>query len=222
MIGLRGVVAAAAVVAVVVVVRGGSHRRPPAKAASEPAWPVIEAEEAPSTPTSVAVMPPTTTGTPAVVEDGAAGQAEGDAAAVEAAGEEVALGPADQWRALLGTDAPRAGVYRLIGDPASSDLPAAVAARAASTGSRFVVADVTGVGREAFAGWWAQRPVVPVAATARVLAAGAASYGPLVQVVVVWDGTAPDGGDLGARTTTVLLESPHPEVFVPVHPGETR
>ncbi len=130
------------------------------------------------------------------------------------------MAPADQWRALLATDAPRPGLYRMMGDPASSDLPPAVAARAAVTGSRFVVADVTGVGREAFPSWWGERPPVPLAATARVLAAGAASYGSLVQVVVVWDGTAPDGGALGERASTVLLDSTSSEVFVPVHPGE--
>lgn len=126
----------------------------------------------------------------------------------------------DEWRALLETDAPRASLYRLIGDPASSDLPPAVAARAASAGSVFVVADATGRGREAFPSWWRERPTEPVAATARVLAAGAASFGPLIQVVVVWDGAAPDGGALGERTTTVFLDSTISDAFVPVHPGE--
>ena len=220
MIGPRGVaVGAAAVVALIVAVRG-VHRPPPAKVAAVPAWPAIEAEGAP--PTSSPAPPATTTSTsPSAAGIGVvAGAAEGDAAALEAGGEEEALAPADQWRALLATDAPRAGLYRLIADPANSDLPPAVAARAASTGSVFVVADVTGVGREAFPGWWGERPAVPVAATARVLVAGAASYGPLVQAVVVWDGTAPDGGALGERTSTVVLDSTSSDVFVPVHPGE--
>lgn len=215
--GRRGVaVGLAAVVALVVVVRAGSHRPLSAKAPAEPAGPVIEAEESTTTPTAA----PSTTSTSSTWRE--AGVEERAAAALEAGHEEDAVAPADQWRALLATDAPRAGLYRLIGAPASSDLPPAVAARAATAGSKFVVADVTGVGREAFPGWWAERPPVPEAATARVLAAGAASYGPLVQVVVVWDGTAPDGSALGERTTTVVLDSTSADVFVPVHPGEVR
>lgn len=227
-IGPRGVaVGAVAVVALVVAVRGSSHRASPAKVA-EPVWPMIEAEDAPATSTAATVVASsTTTASPASTssagEGGVGGEeAGGHAAALEADGEEEALAPADQWRALLATDAPRADLYRLIGDPASSDLPPAVAARAAATGSRFVVADVTGVGREAFPGWWGERPPEPEAATAGVLAAGAASYGPLVQVVVVWDGTAPDGGALGERTSTVVLDSTSSDVFVPVRPGEVR
>ena len=218
-IGPRGVaVGAVAVVALIVAVRG-VHRPPSAKVAG-PAWPAIEAEDAPPTPTAattVTTMSPTAA---AAAGSGGAGEAEGHAAELEAGGEEEALAPPDQWRALLATDAPRAGLYRLIGDPASSDLPPAVSARAASTGSRFLVADVTGVGRETFPDWWGERPAVPVAATARVLAAGAAAYGPLVQVVVVWDGTAPDGSVLGERTSTVVLDSTSSDVFVPVHPGD--
>ena len=222
MIGPRGVAGGAvAVVALVLAVRG-VHRPPLAKVAAEPAWPAIEAEDAPPTPAAATTVTPSTTSptSAAAAESGGAGEAEGHAAELEAGGEEEALAPADQWRALLATDAPRAGLYRLIGDPVSSDLPPAVAVRAASTGSRFLVADVTGVGREAFPGWWGERPAVPVAATARVLAAGAASYGPLVQVVVVWDGAAPDGSVLGERTSTVVLDSTSSDVFVPVHPGD--
>ena len=218
MIGPRGAAAVAvAVVAMVVVVRG-VHRPSPARVGTAPAWPEIEAaDEIPLTATTAAGMPSTT---PTAGERGAGGEAEVHPAVLEAGGEEEALAPADQWRALLATDAPRAGLYQLIGDPASSDLPPAVAARAASTGSRFLVADVTGAGREAFPGWWAQRPAEPVAATAQVLAAGAASYGPLVQVVVVWEGAAPDGSALGEQTSTVVLDSTSSDVFVPVRPGD--
>lgn len=213
--------ALAAAVALVVVVRAGSHRPPPAKEPAEQAWPVIEAEEA--TTTTPTAVPSTTSTASTTSAEGAAGvEEERTAAALENAEDEDPVAPADQWRALLATDAPRPGLYRLIGDPASSDLPAAVAARAAATGSTFVVADVTGVGREAFPGWWGERPPVPVAATARVLAAGAGSYGSLVQVVVVWDGTAPDGSALGERTTTVVLDSTSSDVFVPVRPGDVR
>ena len=222
MIGPRGVAVGAVAVVAMIVAVGGVHRSPPAKVAAEPVWPAIEAEDVPPKPIAATTVTPVPTPTTSAIEDGMTGEAEGHAAVLEAGGEEEALAPADQWRALLATDAPRAGLYRLIGDPAGSDLPPAVAARAVSTGSRFVVADVTGVGREAFPGWWVQRPPVPVAATARVLAAGAGSYGSLVQVVVVWDGTAPDGSVLGERTSTVVLDSTSSDVFVPVHPGEVR
>jgi len=214
-------VALVAAVALVVVVRAGSHRSPPAKEPAEQAWPVIEAEEATSTTPAAVPSTPSTASTTSA--EGAAGvEEERAAAALENAEDEDPVAPADQWRSLLATDAPRAGLDRMMGDPASSDLPPAVAARAAATGSRFVVADVTGVGREAFPSWWGERPPVPMAATARVLAAGAASYGSLVQVVVVWDGTAPDGSALGEQASTVLLDSTSSDVFVPVHPGDVR
>ncbi len=215
-----GVVAA---VALIVVVRAGTHRPTPVKPPAEPARPVIEADEATTTtPAAVQSTTSTTSTTSATSAEGGAGVGERAAATFENAVDEAPVAPADHWRALLATDAPRPGLYRLMGDPAGSDLPPAVAARAAVTGSRFVVADVTGVGREAFPGWWGERPPVPVAATARVLAAGAASYGSLVQVVVVWDGTAPDGSALGEQASTVFLDSTSSDVFVPVHPGEVR
>lgn len=212
--GLGVVVGVVGLVAVIGVSRGGSHRPPPPTSAAERVWPEEAQVEPDASPTTVAAASTTTPSTAEIVG------VEGQAAALEAGGEEEAMAPADQWRALLATDAPRAGLYRLIGDPASSDLPPAVAARAASTGSVFVVADATGVGREAFPGWWGDRSSEPVAATARVLAAGAATYGPLVQVVVVWDGSAPDGEPLGERTSTVFLAATASDGFVPVHPGE--
>lgn len=213
-------IATVAVVAIVVMVRVTGRTAPPSRPPAtdsattvyEPGVPELGAE-----PTTVATSTSTST-PPAEVGPSASQLGEAQTAEAVEAGA-VAPAPADQWRALVASDAPRQGVYRLIGDPANSDLPATVATRAAAAGSAFTVADASGVGREAFGDWWGERPPVPVAAEVRVLAAGAASYGRLVQVVVVWDGTAPDGTALGERTSTVLLE-PTSSGFVPIHPGD--
>jgi len=220
------VVGAVAVVAAVLIVRASTRPAPPAVPSSmeAPTEPVTAVEE----PGEVAVgsasttVPSTTSSTSAAVETGPGVGQLGEAQAAEAveAGS-AAVAPADQWRALAASDAPREDLYRLMRDPASSDLPPAVAAQASKVGAAFTVADASGVGREAFPDWWRERPPVPVAAEVRVLAAGAAAYGRLVQVVVVWDGTAPDGPALGERTSTVLLQVTS-SGFVPIHPGDAR
>jgi len=177
-----------------------------------------EAVSPPSDPGGVMAAPPAapSTAPPSTTASAQLGEAE---LAEAVASEDEVVAPADQWRGLLASDAPREGLFRLIADPRSSDLPAAAAARAASAGSTFVVADASGEGREAFPGWWGDRPAVPVATGVRVLAAGAASAGRLVQVVVVWDGTSPAGVPLGERTSTVFFEL-NGSVLMPVHPGD--
>jgi len=218
------VVAAVAVVAAVVIVRASARSAPPAdpsspEAAVEPVTAADEPGEVDVEATSTTV-PSTTSSTSAAVETGPSVGQLGEAQAAEAveAGE-GAVAPADQWRALAASDAPREDLFRLMRDPASSDLPPAVAAQASKVGAAFTVADASGEGRGAFPGWWGDRPPEPVASNVRVLAAGAASYGRRVQVVVVWDGTEPDGSPLGEQTSTVLLE-PTRSGFVPLHPGD--
>jgi len=218
------VVGAVAVVAAVAIVRASNRSAPPAgpssmEAATEPVTAVEEPGEV-TVESASTTVPSTTSSTSAAVETGPGVGQLGEAQAAEAveAGA-AAVAPADQWRALAASDAPREDLYRLMRDPASSDLPPAVAARAAKVGAAFTAADASGEGREAFPSWWGDRPPEPVASNVRVLAAGAASYGRLVQVVVVWDGTAPDGTPLGEQTSTVFLEATS-SGFVPLHPGD--
>ena len=126
----------------------------------------------------------------------------------------------DQWRVLLGSDAPQAEVWALLSDPVNSDLDPAEAGTAAATARAVMLADATGVGRDAFPGYW------PAPGTARSeaccpqasVAAAGAGRGPapgVAEALVVWrrqPGAPPE-------VTSVLLRRTG-RGWAPVHPWQ--
>lgn len=104
------------------------------------------------------------------------------------------------WYRQLST-LPLDDVTRLVAEGVGSDLPAETRRSAAEVAAAFVVADLSGEGRDRFPTWWGGEAATAAPARAccrdvAVLAAGAGSYPAeegLVLALVVWSATPVDG-----------------------------
>ena len=117
-----------------------------------------------------------------------------------------------------------ADVDAAISDPRRSNLPPSLFAELTALGVRVLRADVTGVGREAFPGYWGPQAARPCCRELVVHAAGASAssreHG-LFLVVVVWS-ASPLGGGSAIRRTSVVHLRHHGGAFEPVHPWEVE
>lgn len=104
------------------------------------------------------------------------------------------------WHQQLAT-LPSDDVTRMIDDGVGSDLPGDHRRLAAEVAGRFVVADLSGEGRDEFPDRWAGQgatagPALPCCTDVTVLAAGASGYpvdDDLVLALVVWTATPVNG-----------------------------
>ncbi|HEX6420456.1 MAG TPA: hypothetical protein VFZ77_18290 [Acidimicrobiales bacterium] len=129
------------------------------------------------------------------------------------------------WYRQLAT-LPADDVLGMIRAGVGSDLPGDVRSEAAGVAARFVVADLTGEGREAFPSVWAggaatAAPALACCTDVTVLASGAAGWlaePPLVLALVVWTGTPVDGvARIAEREATFVFLRPEPGGgYVPV------
>jgi hypothetical protein len=132
------------------------------------------------------------------------------------------------WYEQLST-LPVDDVVGLIDGGVGSDLDAAVRRAAARAAAGFVVADLSGVGRDEFPTWWGGEqataaPALACCTDVEVLAAGAASYPeeePLVLALVVWAATPVDGvSQFDAWEASFVFLHPAPDGgFTPVDPS---
>lgn len=102
------------------------------------------------------------------------------------------------WQQLSALDV--ATVTSLITDGVGSDLDPAAREAAGETASSYVIADLTGAGRDRFPRSWAggdtAAPATACCADVEILAVGASSYPdepPLVLALVVWSATPVNG-----------------------------
>lgn len=129
------------------------------------------------------------------------------------------------WYRQLAT-LPAGDVLGMIRDGVGSDLPADLRSEAAGVAARFVVADLTGDGRDAFPSAWGggagtAAPAQACCTGVTVLASGAATWPaepPLVLALVVWTGTPVDGVTrVAEREATFVFLRPEPGGgYVPV------
>ena len=105
------------------------------------------------------------------------------------------------------TPPPAGRALASIGDPAQSDLGPELARAAAAAGAAFVRADVTGEGRDAFAGYWSDGRAQPCCRSFVLHAAAAASTSDpaVVRVRVVWSAQRLDGRSLAEQVTVAHL-----------------
>jgi hypothetical protein len=138
--------------------------------------------------------------------------------------------PALIWYQQLST-LPLGDVTRLIAEGVGSDLPAADQQAARDVASRFVTADLTGVGRDSFPRWQEAGEVAAPARACcrdvRILAAGAARYPaepPLSLALVVWSATPVEGGAPfdAWEASFVFLAPGGSGGFVPVDPSTVQ
>lgn len=133
--------------------------------------------------------PPATGGPDHVLDDSEHGATGGD-------GEPAAV----VWYQQLAT-LPFDDVTRMIDDGVGSDLAGDRRRLAAEVAGRFVVADLSGEGRDEFPGWWDGQgstagPALACCTDVTVLAAGASGYpadDDLVLALVVWTATPVNG-----------------------------
>lgn len=96
-----------------------------------------------------------------------------------------------------------------IGDPANSDVPAGLFAALSAMGADVVVADTTGVGRDAFPDYWAGARASHCCTQVTVHAAGAhrdPSRAEAVVVSVLWSAWSQFGDPLGDLSVVHLTE----------------
>jgi hypothetical protein len=132
------------------------------------------------------------------------------------------------WYQQLST-LPLDDVTWLIERGVGSDLPDGPRVNAAEVASRFVVADLSGEGRDRFPTWWGGErstaaPELACCTDVEVVAAGAAGYPaeePLVLALVVWSATPVDSvAQFDAWESFVFLHpAPGGGGFTPVDPS---
>jgi hypothetical protein len=133
---------------------------------------------------------------------------------------------AEVWYLQLST-LPLEDVTRFVNEGVGSDLPDDRRRAASDAAARFVVADLSGVGRDQFPTWWDGSTAAPPLACCRdvvMLAAGAASYpdeAPLVLALVVWSATPVDGvSQFDAWEASFVFLHPAPDgSYTPVDPS---
>ncbi|HEX6416906.1 MAG TPA: hypothetical protein VFZ77_00370 [Acidimicrobiales bacterium] len=117
------------------------------------------------------------------------------------------------WYQQLAT-LPFDDVARLIDGGVGSDLPGDRRRLASEVAGRFVVADLSGDGRDEFPGWWGGQgptagPALACCTDVTVLAAGASGYpgdDDLVLALVVWTATPVNGvAHLGEREASFVF-----------------
>jgi hypothetical protein len=169
---------------------------------------------------------------PAAAEGGGSG-GEPDEHVLNDTGHAQGGGPDDPaviWYQQLST-LPFEDVTRLIAEGIGSDLAAADQQAARDVASRFVTADLTGVGRDQFPRWQEAgdlaAPARACCRDVRILAAGAARYPaepPLSLALVVWSATPVEGGAPfdAWEASFVFLAPEGPGGFVPVDPSTVQ
>lgn len=122
------------------------------------------------------------------------------------------------WYQQLAT-LPFDDVARMIAGGVGSDLPDDRRLLAGDVAGRFVVADLSGEGRDQFPTWWGDEgstagPALACCTDVTVLAAGASGYPagePLVLALVVWTATPVNGvAHLGEREASFVFLRPEP------------
>lgn len=128
------------------------------------------------------------------------------------------------WHQQLAT-LPFDDVARMIDEGVGSDLPDGQRREAAEVAGRFVVADLSGEGRDGFPGWWGgdgatAGPALACCTDVSVLAAGASGYpagDDLVLALVVWAARPVNGvAHLDEREASFVFLRPEGGGFVPV------
>ena len=110
-------------------------------------------------------------------------------------------------------------VLTQLSDPKSSGLDAELARQLTSIGVAVVRADVTGVGRDAYPGYWSSSSYTPCCSAIRELGAGARpsiTHPGEVEVITVWDADRTDGGPALRHQQSIVRLHQSPTGWQPI------
>ncbi|GAC1590026.1 MAG: hypothetical protein NVS3B21_07200 [Acidimicrobiales bacterium] len=110
-------------------------------------------------------------------------------------------------------------VLAQLSDPKGSGLDAELARQLTMIGVAVVRADVTGIGRDAYPGYWSSSSYTPCCSTIRELGAGARpsiTHPGEVEVTTVWDADRADGGPALRHQQSIVRLHQSPNGWQPV------